>query len=64
MNRETIRDIKGHILGYIDHEAGGRLIARDPSGNLLGFYDKASDTTRDSAGNLLYQGNIVTLLLH
>lgn len=63
MNRETIRDYMGRILGYIDHEPNGNLTARGSNGTYLGFYDKFTDTTRDSSGRLLYQGNMVTMLL-
>jgi hypothetical protein len=56
-----IRDSGGRELGRILEE-GGRTVARDSGGRLLGYYDEATDKTRDEGGRELYKGNMVAAL--
>lgn len=61
--RETIRDYAGMIIGYLDHESNGNIVAKAYNGMILGRYDAASDTTKDYAGRILYRGNMAAALL-
>lgn len=61
--RETIREYSGMIVGYLDHESNGDITVRGYNEMILGRYDKASDTTRNYAGRILYRGNMAAALL-
>ena len=61
--RETIRDYAGMIVGYLDHESNGDIVARGYNQMILGRYDKASDTTRNYAGRIIWRGNMAAALL-
>ena len=61
--RETIRDFAGSIIGYLDHESNGDVVARSFSGQNLGHYEASSDTTKDFYGRILYRGNMAAALL-
>lgn len=61
--RETIRDFYGTIVGYLDHESNGDIVAKDFGGRILGRYCKSDDTTRDFYNKILYRGNMAPALL-
>ena len=61
-----LRDNYGRVIGMIDE--GGALRAdykqlRSPHGVLLGYYDKRTNTTHDSYGRLVGQGDVLTMLI-
>lgn len=60
--RETLKDYTGRIIGYLDHEPNGDIIARDFYFKILGKYEKFTDTTKDFYGRILYRGNMVGML--
>ncbi len=60
--REEIKDFSGRIIGYLDHQSNGDIIAKDSSFRILGRYDKAMDVTKDFYGRILYKGNMVGML--
>lgn len=41
--RETIREFSGMIVGCLDHEVNGDIVARGYDGLIVGRYDKAND---------------------
>ena len=51
------------IVGYLDHESNGDIVARGYNQMILGRYDKASDTTRNYAGRIIWRGNMAAALL-
>ena len=61
--RETIRDFSGMIVGYLDHESNGDIVARTFSGKTLGRYEASSGNTKDFYGRILYRGNMAPALL-
>lgn len=61
--RETIREFSGMIVGYLDHESNGDITARSFSGQILGRYEKSSDTTKNFAGRIIWRGNMAAALL-
>lgn len=60
--REEIKDFYGRIIGFLDYESNGDIIARDLSYRILGRYDAAMDVTKDFYGKILYKGNMVGAL--
>jgi hypothetical protein len=63
-SREIVRDVRGQIIGYIEHKPSvSRVEARDRHGHLLGSYDERADTTRDARGHPLGRGNRLMALL-
>lgn len=59
MNRETIKDFYGKVLGFVDTEANGDKIARDFYGKIVGRYKKSSNTTYDFYGKIVARGDAV-----
>jgi YD repeat-containing protein len=59
--RETIRDARGRLIGTLEHQRTGRILARDPRGRLVGTYD--GQTTRTANGRLIGRGNLLPALL-
>lgn len=57
--RQDIKDFYGRILGSLDEQSNGNIIARDFYGRILGTYDKASDVTKDFYGRIVSSGNTV-----
>lgn len=62
MKDQELRDKSGRLLGKI-REVNGKLEIRDHSGNLKGKYDPKTNETRNSSGNLVAKGNMLTTLL-
>lgn len=60
--RTVIRGQIGETKGYIDN-SGHRLIIRDSSGNMLGWYDKNMNRTFNKSGTCVGHGNILSFLL-
>ena len=58
MDREVIKDFGGRILGYLEYQSNGDIIVKDLYFKILGKYDKASDTTKDFYGRILFKGNM------
>lgn len=63
MGRETIKSYTGVILGYLDTDSNGDVVAKDSSGRIVGYYRKRNNTTTDFAGRILYIGNCVVALI-
>lgn len=62
MNETIIRRPNGSIIGCIRY-LEAQIEARTPGGVLLGWYDRASDQTRRTNGELVALGNAVQTLL-
>ena len=62
MSKETIRDWKGSIIGWV--ETGFfKDTVHDKSGRLLGWYDKSDGYTHDKSGKRIAKGSQPGLLL-
>ena len=61
---EYVRDSQNKIIGRIDDEHSGNIIARDANGQIIGRYDKGMNATIDRSGRKLYNGNMVETLIH
>jgi hypothetical protein len=60
--KETLRDTNGRVRGYLMAD-GYKIRLRDPNMNLLGWYCKSTDTTRDSSSNKIGNGNMLGMLM-
>jgi hypothetical protein len=64
IKRETIREMNGRVIGYIDIMPNGDKEVRDMYSRYIGRYDKHMDATRDYAGRFLYRGDQSSMLLN
>lgn len=60
--RETICEITGRTIGYIE-ENGNRRVAKDICGRILGYYDGSTGYTTDVAGRRLFKGDCCSALI-
>lgn len=63
MSRQTLRDDKHHIVGFIDIEASGKQTLLDPTFHKLGTYDPRTNQTKDEFHHPVGYGNLLTSLL-
>jgi len=64
MSKNLINNNAGKQIAFTE-EIGNRINISNPSGKLLGFYDKNTDKTYTSSGKQIAQGNqLGTLLSH
>ena len=64
MSRQTLKDARFRIIGYIDIEPGGRQTGRDDRFRILGYYDPATDITKDDRFRTIGYGNLLASLIH
>lgn len=64
MQKETIRDFRGVILGTVETDSNGNKTARDFYGNILGHYRKDINMTTDFYGRFLGSGDFVVSLIY
>lgn len=61
-----VRNRYGRVMGMIEEGAAlpkGNQILRSSTGQLLGTYEANSNTTRDSRGRFVGQGNLLMTLI-
>lgn len=63
MNRITVKDSRGIVIGFIETSERGDKIVRDSLGKYLGRYESITNSTLDSLGRQLYKGDQSSLLL-
>lgn len=63
MSRELVKDFYGKILGSLETQANGDIIARDFYGKILGRWDKQMNVTKDFFGKIIARGNITSGLI-
>ena len=61
--KEMIKDFYGKILGSLETQPNGDVIARDFYGKLLGKYDAQMGVTKDFYGKILTHGDITASLV-
>lgn len=64
MDRQTIRDFTGRIIGFIDTDPRGDKTVRDFTGRILGYYRKGTNTTTDFTGRIIANGDCSSSLLY
>ena len=62
MNKETIRDFYGKIIGYIETDNIGNKTVRDFYGKILGYYDKSINATTDFYKRVIARGDCCGIL--
>jgi extradiol dioxygenase family protein len=63
MEKQIVKDFYGKIIGSLETQSNGDIIAKDFYGKILGKYDKANNVTKDFYGKILYRGNMVGSLI-
>lgn len=63
MARNTIKDFYGRIIGYLDSQPNGDIVAKDVSGRILGRYDSKSKVTKDFYGRIVARGDTTSALI-
>ena len=63
MARETVKAYSGIILGYLDNDYNGDVVAKDSCGRILGYYRKSRNVTTDETGRILFYGNCAVALV-
>ena len=64
MNKETIRDFYGKILGTVETDTQGNKTVRDFYGRILGWYRKADNLTKNFHGKIIAKGDVAVSLLY
>lgn len=64
MNKQTIRDWRGTILGYIETDNKGNKTVRDFYNVILGRYNAITNITTDFSGRKLTDGDTASALLY
>jgi len=62
-NRQTLKDSKFKIIGYIDTDNHGKQKILDAKFHTLGYYDPKTNYTTDEKFHRVGQGNLLTSLL-
>jgi hypothetical protein len=57
MARTAIRDQRNFIIGYIEDTSNGDQRALDIGYRIVGYYDAASDRTKDTGFRIVGMGN-------
>ena len=57
-----LKDKHYNIIGYIDEQPDGTLVAKDHNFRVLGYYDPRSNRTSNSTFNPVGYGNLLTTL--
>ena len=55
--RETIRNGKSEIVGYLETDSGNREILRSQTGKILGRFEPDTEITRDASGKIIGRGS-------
>lgn len=58
-----IKDYYNWIIGYIETKPNGDKIAKDFSRRILGWYDAATDTTKDFTLRVVARGDVASGLI-
>lgn len=64
MNRMTIKDFSGKIIGFIDIDDAGNKVVRKFNLMIVGRYDAKLDVTRDFQGRVIARGDVSSSLLY
>ncbi len=61
--RQTIKTFSGSILGYVEEEFNGDLVAKTFSGKILGYYRKSRNVSTNFAGKVLGYGDFTVAMI-
>ena len=63
MERIPLKDARFRIIGYVDIEPNGDKTLRNEKFQILGYYKKQLDVTKDARFMIVGRGDILTSLL-
>ena len=63
MHRQTLKDARYHIIGYIDTATDGKQTGKDAHFHTVGYYDPRTNVTRDAHFHTVGQGNLLASLI-
>ncbi len=63
MARQTLKDSRHSVIGYIDTDSSGKQTITDASHSIKGYYDPKTNKTTDSRHSIVGTGNLLTTLL-
>lgn len=63
MQRQTLRDARHRVIGYIDTASDGRQSARDAQFHTVGHYDPRTNITKDQRFHKVGHGNLLSSLI-
>jgi hypothetical protein len=63
MTRQILRDANSRVIGYIDTDANGKQTIQDSEFNTHGYFDPATNETKDAVSRVLGAGNFLLALL-
>ena len=64
MNRMTIKDFSGKIIGFIDVDEKGNKVVRKFNLMIVGRYDAKLDVTKDFQNRVIARGDVSGSLLY
>lgn len=64
MTTETIRDVNGKIVGYIDTDAQGNKVIKNFYRIIKGYYNAKDNVTRDFYRRIVAHGDVSASLLY
>ena len=63
MQRITLKDARFRIIGYVDIAPNGDKTLRNEKFQIIGYYKKDTDVTKDARFMIVGRGDILTSLL-
>ena len=63
MERITIKDSRYRVIGYVDIALNGDKTLRNAKLQIIGYYKKDADITKDARFMIVGKGDILTSLL-
>jgi hypothetical protein len=63
MPRNDIKSSSGQLLGYTREDGNGRVVAYSAGGQMLGYYDPKTNTTKSMGGGILGRGDTSAALV-
>lgn len=64
MQRITLKDWRGKMIGFVDVEPNGDKMLRDFRLRILGYYNAKLDVTQDYYRRTVARGDVLTTLLN
>lgn len=61
--RTNVKDFYGQIIGSLEDDSNGDIIAKDFYGKILGRYDKKQNVTKNFFGKIISTGDTTTALV-
>lgn len=63
MDKITIKNRAGRIMGWVKVESNGDKVATDSAGRIVGYYKAARNVTTKTSGEIYAWGDVVASLI-